>query len=544
MPRVGFKTKNQGNLTQIFVILWLMVCVPKALAEVGMEPGKTFRDCPECPEMVVMPAGSFFMGSNVSMSSNESPARKVTIKRPFAMGKTEVTQGEWRALMGNNTMSFAANCGEDCPAHNISWEDAQDYIRKLNQKTGKQYRLPSEAEWEYAAVTREVAADNSCYGSDDPFCAYRDDTILKVMKPVGKGQPNRYGLYDMQGNVWEWVEDCWNDNFASAPTDERAWKSGDCSQRVKRGGTRINNYFSPIIFSNGVSNRDRGEIRNAFKLDGFRIAISWKIKPNVFGEDKKPSSSSPELSKLMAELKAQKKTDNLKVFQKNAQEAEESTPKKKGIDFSKYKVDVPGESTPIKRGIDFSKYKVDVPGESTPKKKGIDFSKYKVDVPGESTPKKKGIDWSKYKVEITEEESTPESPGDQIGILKIIVILCSLLLGYWVFARWFKKKLVSDSTGANSDNHSGDTARQNKPHHEEQRNKNSGEEDNINANWFNILDVPEDASQEQIIEAYKRKIRQYHPDKVAQMGMEIRELAERKSKQINAAYNYAITRRK
>ena len=492
------------NLTQIFVILWLMVCVPKALAEVGMEPGKTFRDCPECPEMVVMPAGSFFMGSNVSMSSNESPARKVTIKRPFAMGKTEVTQGEWRALMGNNTMSFAANCGEDCPAHNISWEDAQDYIRKLNQKTGKQYRLPSEAEWEYAAVTREVAADNSCYGSDDPFCAYRDDTILKVMKPVGKGQPNRYGLYDMQGNVWEWVEDCWNDNFASAPTDERAWKSGDCSQRVKRGGTRINNYFSPIIFSNGVSNRDRGEIRNAFKLDGFRIAISWKIKPNVFGEDKKPSSSSPELSKLMAELKAQKKTDNLKVFQKNAQEAEESTPKKKGIDFSKYKVDVPGEST----------------------------------------PKKKGIDWSKYKVEITEEESTPESPGDQIGILKIIVILCSLLLGYWVFARWFKKKLVSDSTGANSDNHSGDTARQNKPHHEEQRNKNSGEEDNINANWFNILDVPEDASQEQIIEAYKRKIRQYHPDKVAQMGMEIRELAERKSKQINAAYNYAITRRK
>lgn len=520
MQRVGFKTKNQGNLTQIFVILWLMVCVPKALAEVGMEPGKTFRDCPECPEMVVIPAGSFFMGSNVSMSSNESPARKVTIKRPFAMGKTEVTQGEWRALMGNNTMSFAADCGEDCPAHNISWEDAQDYIRKLNQKTGKQYRLPSEAEWEYAAFSREAAV-YYC-PSNDSFCWYSDNAIQKVMKPVGKGQPNRYGLYDMHGNVWEWVEDCWNNNFVNAPSDGRAWKSGDCSQRVKRGGTNINGFIS----SN--DNRHRDEIRDVDKLNGFRLAISWETKPpHVFGEDKRSSSSSDELAEFISGTKAQKKTDNLKVFQKNAQEAEESTPKKKGMDYSKYKVEIPKEeSTPNKTGIDFSKYKVDIPEEeSAPKKKGIDYSKYKVDIP-------------------EEEESTPESPGDQIGILKIIVILCSLLLGYWVFARWFKKKLVSDSTGANSDNHSGDTARQNKPHHEEQRNKNSGEEDNINANWFNILDVPEDASQEQIIEAYKRKIRQYHPDKVAQMGMEIQELAERKSKQINSAYKYAITRRK
>lgn len=455
-----------GNtyIISIVVALWFMVFVPNALAEARIETGKVFRDCPDCPEMVVIPAGSFYMGSNLG-KLNENPAHKVTFKHPFAIGKTEVTQGEWRALMGNNPSSFPG-CGEDCPVDQISWEDSHDYIRKLNQKTGEQYRLPSEAEWEYASDSRDVAVYRCI---NDEFCWYRDNAIQKIMKPAGKGQPNRNGLYDMHENVWEWTEDCWNDNFEGAPSDGRIWKSGDCSQRVQRGGTNIDGY----IRNDG--NRHRNEIRYIDKLNGLRVVRTLEIKP------------SPALDDSKIKLKTE--------------EYYAGKSSKKSIDFSKYKVEVaaPQEEEDRQRE-DYSSAL-----------KSHDFSK-------------------KY---------TEKSPSAWSGTItsKIMIIIVGLLLCYWVFARWSKNKSVS-STSAHKDSENG--AQQNKPHNEEQSNNYSDKEDNIPANWFYILEVPEDASQEQIVAAYKQKIRQNHPDKVAQMGMEIRELAERKSKQINAAYNHAM----
>ena len=112
--------------------------------------GLVFRDCQEayCPEMVVIPGGSFKMGSDDG-DADEKPPHSVSV-RQFAMGKYEVTQGQWRAVMGNNPSEFR-NCGDNCPVEQVSWEDIQQFLKKLNQKTGKQYRLPSEAEWEYAA---------------------------------------------------------------------------------------------------------------------------------------------------------------------------------------------------------------------------------------------------------------------------------------------------------------------------------------------------------------------------------------------------------
>ncbi len=109
--------------------------------------GYIIKDCPDCPDMVVIPAGSFNMGSD--KGGDETPAHHVTISKAFAIGKTEVTQGQWKAVMGSNPSNFA-NCGDDCPVEKVSWDDAKQFIQKLNSKTGKQYRLPSEAEWEYA----------------------------------------------------------------------------------------------------------------------------------------------------------------------------------------------------------------------------------------------------------------------------------------------------------------------------------------------------------------------------------------------------------
>ncbi|SBT07650.1 conserved exported hypothetical protein [Candidatus Accumulibacter aalborgensis] len=119
------------------------VASPKAAG--GRRSGEVFRDCADCPEMVVIPAGSFDMGGS---AGDESPVHRVSV-RGFAMGRTEVTQGQWRAVMGNNP-SYFSNCGADCPVEQVSWNDAQDYVRKLSANTGKTYRLPSEAEWEYA----------------------------------------------------------------------------------------------------------------------------------------------------------------------------------------------------------------------------------------------------------------------------------------------------------------------------------------------------------------------------------------------------------
>ena len=198
-------------------------------------PGQIIKDCADCPEMVVIPAGSFEMGLNDNV--DERPVHRVDVAG-FLFGKTEVTQGQWKAVMGNNPSKFS-QCGDDCPVEMVSWYEAQEFARRLSQKTGKQYRLPTEAEWEYAARAGTTTMWNT--GDDenqlDNYAWYKDNSRARTHRAAEK-KPNALGLYDMYGNVWEWVEDCWHDNYNAAPSDGSAWIT-DCSGnfRVFRGGS-------------------------------------------------------------------------------------------------------------------------------------------------------------------------------------------------------------------------------------------------------------------------------------------------------------------
>ena len=182
-------------------------------------PGSSFKDCETCPEMVVISAGSFQMGSSVSWFSskkppeNEQPSRNVSVKG-FAMGKFEVTQKQWRELMGNDPSKFK---GDELPVEQVSWEDAQIFLGKLSSKTGKVYRLPSESEWEYSAL----AGEQTEYPSGDTISGlnrlawYKE--ISDSTEVVGTKASNKFGLFDMYGNVEEWTFDCSNQNFVKAP---------------------------------------------------------------------------------------------------------------------------------------------------------------------------------------------------------------------------------------------------------------------------------------------------------------------------------------
>ncbi len=192
----------------------------------------------EATDMVQIPPGSFTMGSD--KSSDEKPSHTVYI-RSFLMGRTEVTQKQWLDVIGSNPSRFAA-CGPECPVENISWDNVQQFISKLNQKTGQNYRLPSEAEWEYAA--RAGTTTDWSFGNDESklgnYAWYGGNSGSKT-QAVGQKLPNAFGLYDMHGNVWEWTQDCWHGNYSGAPTDASAWTTG-CSDntRVLRGGSWVN----------------------------------------------------------------------------------------------------------------------------------------------------------------------------------------------------------------------------------------------------------------------------------------------------------------
>ena len=204
-------------------------------AEAEMKPGKVFKDCAECPEMVVVPAGSFTMGSN--KGGDESPSHSVTIAKAFALGKIEITQGQWKAVMGSNPSNFK-NCGDNCPLEKVNWDEAKEFIQKLNAKTGKQYRLPSEAEWEY---TCRAGGQNEYCGSDDvDSIAWYGRKAGDTTQPSARKQVNAFGLYDMSGNVWEWIEDNYHANYNGAPTDGSVWQGGDSAKRVLRGGSWLN----------------------------------------------------------------------------------------------------------------------------------------------------------------------------------------------------------------------------------------------------------------------------------------------------------------
>ena len=170
------------------------------------------------------------MGGN---GSDEQPVHRVTL-RSFSMGKTEVTQSQWRAIMGSNPSLFSS-CGDDCPVEQVSWEDAKQFVSRLSAKTGKTYRLPSEAEWEYAC--RAGGWHEYCGSNRVDDVGWHDGNSGRRTNSVGGKQANAWGLHDMSGNVWEWTEDCWNQNYSNAPTDGSVWTSGACSRRVVRGGS-------------------------------------------------------------------------------------------------------------------------------------------------------------------------------------------------------------------------------------------------------------------------------------------------------------------
>ena len=242
--------------------------------------GQTFRDAllsgGSGPEMVVIPAGSFRMGcvSGVDCGIYAKPVHWVTIAEAFAVGRYEVTFGEWDACVSAGGCGRRADDGGwgrgNRPAINVSWADAREYVQWLSRQTGAEYRLLSESEWEYAARAgtstayswgNEIGRNRAnCDG-----CGSRWDD--ESTAPVGSFRPNAFGLYDMHGNVAEWVDDCWNDSYRGAPSDGSARRAGDCSRRVLRGGS-WSSYLSWLRSASRM--RDSTEFRDSYR--GFRVA--------------------------------------------------------------------------------------------------------------------------------------------------------------------------------------------------------------------------------------------------------------------------------
>lgn len=250
-------------------------------------PARILRDCPTCPELVVIPAGSFLMGTPKAIQvPTEVPAEldpvNITITRPFALGRFELTRGEYQEFVtatgysppdphcrtwveglkgfrdlprGWQQANIPAAPTDRHPVSCISWHDARAYLAWLSKQTGRNYRLPSETEWEYAArggtrtlyptgndargLCRQANLHDRRTAARYPLAwtvAPCDDGFADVAL-VGRLQPNNFGLYDMLGNVWEWAEDCASLSYFGRPLDQRAWTwDGGCKRRIQRGG--------------------------------------------------------------------------------------------------------------------------------------------------------------------------------------------------------------------------------------------------------------------------------------------------------------------
>lgn len=237
--------------------------------------GQDFRDCPVvCPEMVVIPTGRFQMG-NVSGKGyrKERPVHHVTIEYLFAVGKYEVTFAEWDACVaagGCRHRPDDEGWGRGTrPVINVSWKDAQEYVQWLSRETGKPYRLLSEAEWEYVARagsrTKYWWGDNlGTNNANCEVCGSQWDNTSTA--PVGSFAANAFGVFDTAGNVWEWVADCWHDDYEGAPADGSAWTSRNCDQRVARGGSW--NYWPEMV---RPAFRSKYYSSYRHKHEGFRI---------------------------------------------------------------------------------------------------------------------------------------------------------------------------------------------------------------------------------------------------------------------------------
>jgi formylglycine-generating enzyme required for sulfatase activity len=258
---------------QLILLMFLMATGAEA-AQRRSEPadpsgaGRVFRDCPACPEMAVVPAGEFMMGSPESekgRGKDEGPQRKVTFAQPFAVGKFEVTFAQWDACTAEGGCTHKPgdeNWGRGKrPVINVSWDDARQFVAWLTKKTGKPYRLLTEAEWEYSARAMTKIPETNPPFSTGPTINYKQanyDANFTYNKgpqgvyrqktlDVGSLPRNAFGLHDMHGNVWEWVEDCYKDSYAGAPADGSAVTSPNCGLRILRGGAW--NYYPRLLRS-------------------------------------------------------------------------------------------------------------------------------------------------------------------------------------------------------------------------------------------------------------------------------------------------------
>lgn len=228
-------------------------------------------------DFLLIPKGEFMMGAKeteVGSMPNEKPLHQVKLNKSFYIGRTEVTQKQWMAVMGNNP-SQNKQCGEDCPVDSISWNEVQQFIKKLNEKDNSYFtfRLPTEAEWEFAA--RATTSTRYFWGDDDTEKAYRmyANADNKAPTRVGSFLPNGFGLYDMSGNVWEFVEDVWHTNYGKGKNDSSANLEGDARERVMKGGSF--NWFLDELRSGR-----RGKVSTNTKMPnvGFRLAADYTGK--------------------------------------------------------------------------------------------------------------------------------------------------------------------------------------------------------------------------------------------------------------------------
>jgi formylglycine-generating enzyme len=275
-------------MKSVLISVSMFVALQSGAAAQDRAPGTVFRDCADCPEMVVIPAGRFMMGTapgeeereglSDSFRNRSQPQHGVTVKR-FSAGKFEVTRGQYR-VFAEETGRGSDGCfiwsksdfekipdrdwrnpgyaqDDTHPVVCVSWDDASAYAAWLGQRTGRSYRLLTEAEWEYAARAGTTTArfwgdarDGSCdyaNGADlttraqvpgaGSWAIAECNDRYAYTAPVGSYRANAFGLHDMLGNVWEWTQDCWNESYSGAPADGSAWAAGDCSHRAVRGGS-------------------------------------------------------------------------------------------------------------------------------------------------------------------------------------------------------------------------------------------------------------------------------------------------------------------
>ena len=290
-------SKKAINGTTAVLCLLLLSTLTSASA---YQAGETFRDCPTCPVMVVVPEGEFLMGSpndEKGRWDDEGPQRQVTISKPFAVGKYEVTVGQFKAFIDATKYFVLGTCEiyesgdwdlkadlnwknpgfeqtEKHPVVCVAWDDAKAYTNWLSRETGKTYRLLSEAEWEYVARAGTTTAYH--FGTTISAEQANYDKVNNGTVEVGQYDPNKFQLYDIHGNVWEWVEDCWHDDYRGAPLDSIAWSDG-CDSIEDSAGVNI------TLSRGGAWTDDDADLRSAFRRNnnnawsrdnetGFRVA--------------------------------------------------------------------------------------------------------------------------------------------------------------------------------------------------------------------------------------------------------------------------------